>query len=147
MKTSHQISFQVKSDLVYLEEVLSRFEGLKKNWITSKIWLQCQLALAEGFTNAVRHAHCDQPVDTPIEIEIFLNDQEILIKIWDNGEPFLLETAHQEKKEEKKDNLATGGRGINIMQKIADELRYDRLDDDRNCLIIRKKIIVENMNN
>jgi serine/threonine-protein kinase RsbW len=32
------------------------------------------------------------------------------------------------------DNLPTGGRGLMITDRIADELSYDRLSDQRNCL-------------
>ena len=134
----HRLSFQVPSNLIYLEDVLSQFERVKSDWIPPKIWLQCQLALAEGFTNAVRHAHCHKSEDTPVEIEIELNKEEIIIKIWDYGKHFKLETKSVSQAQSQ--DLATGGRGIKIMQQIADEIRYDHLPDNRNCLIIIKRI-------
>jgi serine/threonine-protein kinase RsbW len=36
------------------------------------------------------------------------------------------------------DEQAGGGRGIAILQKIADHLSYKRTDDNRNCLLIVK---------
>ncbi|MBL1211004.1 ATP-binding protein, partial [Geminocystis sp. GBBB08] len=63
MKPSQYTYFQVKTDLIYLEEVLLQFESVKQDWIRQKDWLQCQLALAEGFTNAVRHAHRNKPLE------------------------------------------------------------------------------------
>ncbi|WP_373479931.1 ATP-binding protein [Geminocystis sp.] len=138
MKISQEIIFQVKSDLTYLEEVLSKFESLKQTWINQKDWLQCQLALAEGFTNAVRHAHKDKSSDTPIDIEISVTEKEIKIKIWDYGKPFKLKA--KPKKISSPEDLAIGGRGIEILEKIADELDYNHFPDHRNCLLIRKNL-------
>ncbi|MFM7791814.1 MAG: ATP-binding protein, partial [Microcystis panniformis] len=45
-----KISFQVDSDLRSLDTVLKYFEQLEPAGIPKKDWLQCQLALAEGFT-------------------------------------------------------------------------------------------------
>ena len=149
MKPLPPVLIQVKSDLTYLEKVLSSFEKLKENSIEQKqtsiamdtrIWLECQLALAEGFTNAVRHAHRDKSIDTPIDIEIMITQKEITIKIWDYGQPFDLIQFSTENKQ-MSESLGIGGRGIEIMRQIADELKYDRHNDDRNCLTIKKKII------
>lgn len=139
MNTSAQLSFQVESKLTHLEEVLSNFESLKRQWIPSKVWLQCQLALAEGFTNAVRHAHWDKPSDTPIKIQIDLSSEEIIIRIWDYGKYFQLDDICLYE-DENSQRDAIGGRGIRIMQQIANELSYERLPDSRNCLVIKKNI-------
>jgi serine/threonine-protein kinase RsbW len=139
LNTSAQLSFQVESKLTHLEEVLSNFESLKRQWIPSKVWLQCQLALAEGFTNAVRHAHGDKPSDTPIKIQINLNSEEIIIRIWDYGKYFQLDDICLcEDENSQRDGI--GGRGIRIMQQIANELSYERFPDSRNCLVIKKNI-------
>ncbi len=139
MNFSKQISFEVKSDLFFLEQVLAEFGKIYEPWVSKKDWLQCQLALAEGFTNAVRHAHKNLPTEETIVIEISLTKEEITMKIWDWGEPFDLESKLDSLKE-KKDHLAGGGRGIEILQKIADHLDYFRTDEKRNCLLIVKKL-------
>ena len=61
MKAVKQISFVVPSDLLCLGEVLGKYEEVKPEFINQRVWLECQLALAEGFTNAVRHAHKKSP--------------------------------------------------------------------------------------
>ena len=117
-------------------------QSKKKDWICNEDWLECQLALAEGFTNAVRHAHCDKPPDTLIEIEFFWNSEEIILKIWDYGKPFDLDADTISKAQNRDlEEFAIGGRGIPIMLKVADELRYEHFSNNRNCLLIRKKII------
>ncbi len=139
MEICKQISFQVQSNLLYLEQVLAQLEQINEPWVSKKDWLQCQLALAEGFTNAVRHAHKALPEDVKITIDITLTKEQIKLQIWDYGPPFDLESfvASQHK---KKYNLSTGGRGIEILQKIADHLSYLRTEDDRNCLLIVKNL-------
>ena len=78
----------VNSDLNALEEVLSWYEGIDSSLISNKVWLQCQLALVEGFTNAVRHAHKDLPTDTLVDLEIKRYANFLEIRIWDRGQPF-----------------------------------------------------------
>jgi serine/threonine-protein kinase RsbW len=137
-----QIFFEVKSDLTLLEKVLAEFGNINEYWISKKDWLQCQLALAEGFTNAVRHAHKNLSKETIISIKITLTKKQIKIQIWDYGKPFDLDKFIANIINQK-DPLAIGGRGIEILQKIADKLTYTRTEDRRNCLLIIKQLSSE----
>lgn len=128
---------QVPSDLGVLGQVLAWFEQLYPPNIPENVWLQCQLALAEGFTNAVRHAHRDRSLDTPITIEIQVSTQCLEIRIWDFGAVFDLQKKLHSLSQEM-DEGATGGRGLHLIQRIADDFSYTRMRDDRNCLLIRK---------
>ena len=133
-----KISFQVDSDLRSLDTVLNYFEQLEPAGIAQKDWLQCQLALAEGFTNAVRHAHRHLPPEIPIEIEIEIVPHQMEIRIWDRGSVFDLESFIE--KNVHRDRILLGhGQGLPILQKIADQLSYTRSEDQRNCLLIIKQ--------
>jgi serine/threonine-protein kinase RsbW len=44
--------------------------------------------VSEALTNAVRHAHKNRPLETPIELEITVFNEGREIKNWDGGEPF-----------------------------------------------------------
>ena len=134
LKTSIQ---QFPSDLKALESVLGWFDQFKPSSVRQKVWLQCQLALAEGFTNAVRHAHKDAPEDVSIDLEVTLFPQRLEFRIWDQGPPFDLEQRLRDQKLQINPQSG-GGRGIAILQKIADHLSYTRTDDNRNCLLIVK---------
>jgi serine/threonine-protein kinase RsbW len=134
---SQKNHLQVKTDLNALSQVLSWFNQLNQAKVYEKIWLQCQLALAEGFTNAVRHAHKDQPPDMPIEIEVTLLTDGLEIRIWDYGAPFDL-VQKSKMLPAKIDNDQEGGRGLKLMLQIADQLSYIRTPDHRNCLLITK---------
>jgi len=128
---------QFPTDRSALEQVLSWFDQLYQPSIPTIVWLQCKLAVAEGFTNAARHAHRGLPPNVPIDIEVTLFPQGLEIRIWDQGPPFDL-ISWLQSSEQLVDQHAGGGRGIAIMQKIADKLSYTRTDDNRNCLLIVK---------
>nr|WP_243397337.1 anti-sigma regulatory factor [Crocosphaera subtropica] len=132
-----QISFKVKSNLKALDEVLGHFDKINQPWIPKKDWLQCQLALAEGFTNAVRHAHRDIPSDVFVEIEIKLTSDSLEMRIWDFG-PFFDLQGFLKANTNEDNRFAGHGQGLPILQKIAAQLTYERTDDERNCLLIVK---------
>ena len=138
MEDLKQSSKQFTSNLPpTLDPVLSWFDRLNQPYIPQKVWLQCQLAIAEGFTNAVRHAHKNLSPDLPVDIEVNISLHQLEIRIWDQGPPFDLEGKIQELLQ-RGEHLGGSGRGILILRRIADRLSYIRTDDDRNCLLIVK---------
>ena len=128
---------QINSGLSGLDQVLSWFAQLHQSPIPTSVWIRCQLALAEAFTNAVRHAHRDQPPDLPVDIEVALFPEHLEIRVWDQGLPFDLEQ-RLKNLSERLDIYSPGGRGLKLMKDIADHLSYTRTDDRRNCLLIVK---------
>lgn len=128
---------QFPSDVNALDKVLSWFEGMNRPFIPQKVCLQCQLALAEAFTNAVRHAHKNCSPEVTVDIEVTLLPQYLEMRIWDYGPPFDLEQQLKNVPETVNEN-AHGGRGLSILHQIADELSYTRTDENRNCLLIVK---------
>jgi serine/threonine-protein kinase RsbW len=95
------------------------------------------LALAEGFTNAVRHAHKGKPADLPVDIQVSVFAEFVEIKVWDSGDPFDLE-GKIKNISQTVDLAASGGRGLKLMKDIGDSLSYVRTADGRNCLSIAK---------
>ncbi|MEQ9232951.1 ATP-binding protein [Coleofasciculus sp. E2-BRE-01] len=139
LRELQKFSKQFPSDLNALDQVLSWFGELHPSSIETKVWLQCKLALAEGYTNAVKYAHKDLPPSVSIEVEVILGQspQCLEIRVWDSGAPFDFERRLRTPSSLPADQ-AEGGRGLAIMQKIADKLSYTRMDDNRNCLTIVK---------
>lgn len=131
------IKIEVKSDLQAIDRVLLQFNKLYDNRILQQDWLQCQLALVEGFTNAVRHAHKDLPSEIPIEIELALCLSKITIRIFDYGRPFDLDRFITTMSAKDAGWLGSG-RGIAIINKVSDVLSYERVSADRNCLRVTK---------
>ncbi|MEB3209848.1 MAG: anti-sigma regulatory factor [Leptolyngbyaceae bacterium] len=138
LKLSQRASLQVSTDLNALIDVLSWFDQFQNSLLPYDVWLQCQLAVAEGFTNAVRHAHRDKPVETPVDLEVEIRDDILDIRIWDRGPGFDLDS-HLKNHALPVDESAEGGRGLTLIHRIADTLSYTCVDGERNCLHISKR--------
>lgn len=136
MAVIKKVCTRVETDLNALNQVLSWFDQFNSPPVTYQTWLQCQLALVEGFTNAVRHAHRNQPPDKLIDLEVTIFDSYLEIRIWDWGPPFNLNQILEHLPEVDPD--AEGGRGLKLMQRIADHMSYSRLANGQNCLLIVK---------
>lgn len=138
-KPLQQSRLQVKTDLQALTEVLQWFEQFTSPLLPKQFCWQCQLALVEGFTNAVRHAHRDLPQTTPIELELKVFAHCVEMRIWDQGQPFELEAKLNEALRLPRNLKKESGRGLILMHQLTDELSYSRLSDQRNCLLMRKQ--------
>lgn len=138
IQTGH---FRTKTDLKDLDRVLEWFEQFQSNndcLIPENIWLQCQLALVEGFTNAVRHAHRQSPPETPIDIEVTLFIDWLEISIWDSGPGFDISN-WLKRMPQVADKNSEGGRGVRLIAKIADQMHYTPEADGRNRLYMCKR--------
>jgi len=147
-KPLQQSRLQVKTDLEAITEVWQWFEQFTSPLLPQLFWWECEVALTEGFTNVVRHAHQHLPQTTPIEIELKVFAQYLEMRIWDRGKPFDLQAKLQSLCQEQSDALEQeqsdalereGGRGLIFMHKFMDELDYLRGSDGRNCLLLRKR--------
>jgi serine/threonine-protein kinase RsbW len=96
-----KFSFQLNSEIKAVAEVLGWLEQLDPLPIPVAVLHQCKLAVVEGFTNAVRHAHKNLPIETPIELEITVFNERLEIKIWDRGKPFDFKAKLKEELPEK----------------------------------------------
>jgi serine/threonine-protein kinase RsbW len=130
------IFLQVTTSLNELLPVLNWFEQLQHTSVPNADWLRCKTALAEIFTNSVRHAHRDMPPEMPVFLEASLTDSAIEIKVFDFGAGFNL--SEKLLTEEEIDIMALGGRGLDLIDQIADVFTYDKTTDGRNCMRIVK---------
>lgn len=129
----------VQSNLKFLNQVQQWFEDFCWQHKSQLSWSETQLyrlnlALAEGFTNAVRHAHQALPPETAIDIDITLWGDRLEIRIWDRGQPFDPEGLE----EPEPGTLQEGGYGWFLLRRLADQVVYERAADGRNCLLIIK---------
>jgi len=141
-KPLQESRLQVETDLNALTEVLQWFEAFTSPLLPHQLQSQCQLAFVEGFTNAVRHAHYDLPQITPIELDLKLFTHGLEMRIWDKGQPFDFHAKLQEALNLQNDDPLSkeGGRGLIFMHQLTDELSYLREPDERNCLLMRKRL-------
>jgi serine/threonine-protein kinase RsbW len=129
----------VKSELKLLNVVQEWFEQFCSKYLShlgrsdSQLY-RLNLALAEGFTNAVRHAHHTLPPETAIDIDLSLWDDRLEIRIWDRGKPFNPDAIA----EPEPGTLQVGGYGWFLLRRLVDRVVYERASDERNCLLIIK---------
>ncbi|MBO3463059.1 anti-sigma regulatory factor [Aetokthonos hydrillicola Thurmond2011] len=134
-----QDHLKVKSELKLLNLVQQWFEHFCLEHLSKLGWSEGQLyrlnlALAEGFTNAVRHAHHALPPETSVELELSLWIDRFEIRIWDHGKPFNPDAIA----EPEPGTLQVGGYGWFLLRRLADRVVYERGSDGRNCLLIVK---------
>lgn len=139
MPFSKKFHLQVPSDLNALDQALSWFDQFNQPPVPKTTWTECQTALAEGLTNAIRHAHKNLSSDSLVEIEVLVLSQSMEIRIWDNGPGLDLNKWFANKQPPSDD--AENGRGLWMMWKLSDQLSYTRTADDRNCLLIVKHFV------
>ncbi len=137
--TKQKFHLQVDTQLICLQEVLGWFEKLISPCLPKTTGWQCEVALAEAFTNAVRHAHQDLPTSTPIDLEVEFFPNFLEMRVWDFGRPFDLKETLLANEKNINSLEEEGGRGLQFIKKLTDELQYLNLSDYRNCLVIRKK--------
>ncbi|NJR67805.1 MAG: ATP-binding protein [Synechococcales cyanobacterium CRU_2_2] len=133
------ISLLVPSNLQALATVLAWFDQLSQVFNSQEDWDKCRIALAEGFTNAVKHAHGHLPPETPIELEVFCGEASVEMQIWDQGSVFDLD-CYLAGLPPKSSQDAESGRGLRLIREIADHVSYRRTEDGRNCLRIAKQL-------
>lgn len=95
---SYSAHLLVASCLTAVEEVLSWFEGCRSAapgaaQLPERMWLEAQMALVEGFTNAVRHAHQGLEPAPAVQLALQLSHEGLELRITDAGAPFDLAAA------------------------------------------------------
>lgn len=133
----------VRSDLDEIETVLSWFNQLSDAAVPAELWMQAQLALVEGFTNAVRHAHADLDPPPPVQLSVQLSSQRFCVQILDQGAPFdfdaALATVEKAMEASHHDPLAREAHwGLVMFLKLRSAygwiISYRRVDEETNGL-------------
>ncbi len=83
------------------------------------------LVLTEALANVINHANNCDP-DKEIKISISASDKDLIIKVFDQGEGFDIEALAKLKASTGDE----GGRGIQIIYKLMDQVRYFRQDNE-----------------
>ncbi|NJM65520.1 MAG: anti-sigma regulatory factor [Acaryochloris sp. RU_4_1] len=143
------IRLTVETDLEKLTDVVTWFEQFKKPLICQQTWLEAQIAIVEGFTNAVQHAHQHLPPSTPIALEVQVSSQVLRIWIWDQGKAFdfdlNLQAMHQITSDHRFDPLERQAHwgSIILLKLMTDkgwQIAYERPTSYQNCLKLEKNL-------
>ncbi len=79
---------QVETNLHALGILFQHLDPARHHCPGETLWPQCKLALAEGFSNAVRYAHQGYPLVTPLDLEMAITQRGLELRLWDYGSPF-----------------------------------------------------------
>ncbi len=93
------------------------------------------LVLTEATSNAIKHANSEDPKDT-VRINIDIQEQELIIRVYDHGQGFDLETVPNPDFDHPKE----GGMGLFFIRTLMDSVTYKNLGDS-NILEIRKSLV------
>ena len=133
----------VTSDLTALPKVVDWFAQFQVTSVPRAIWLQGNMALIEGFTNAVRHAHRSLSSSTPIVMQAVLLEDCLQFEIWDQGDPYNFDEAITQLQQTIEDPtfdplLREKHWGsvifLNLIRQHHWSIGYFRVGDSRNCL-------------
>ena len=132
----------VKSDLDLLPQVVTWFEQFNIPTFPSQQWQQANLALIEGFTNAVRHAHGSQHAHVPLSLKASLSEELFWLEIWDQGAPYDFDRAmgalNQTLNAVDFDPLEREKKWgsvifLRLVQKFHWQIQYSRYHESQNC--------------
>jgi serine/threonine-protein kinase RsbW len=107
---------------------------------------QVELCIAEAATNAIRHAYHEEPGHT-VAIALAAGSDHLNIEVSDNGTPMPAEQERRlvhgsqppELETTDRTSLPEGGRGLQIIHDLMDEVSYVRLGNV-NRLVMRKQL-------
>ena len=108
---------------------------------------EVELCIAEAATNAIRHAYHDEPGHT-VAIALVAGTDQLHIEVSDSGTPMLPEQEDRlvhgtkifEFQTTDRSSIPEGGRGLQIIHDLMDEVSYVRLDNS-NRLIMTKQLL------
>ena len=137
--TAIAYAFELKNDLSELDRLCQKCESVGASMgMPKKLIFEMNLALDELFTNIISYGFEDDREHT-IKIEIKVDDNELLMRIEDDGIPFDPLIVEAPDLGCQVEDCKIGGLGIHLIRKLMDEIRYERVND-LNVLYLKKHI-------
>ncbi|MBA2882223.1 serine/threonine-protein kinase RsbW [Desulfosalsimonas propionicica] len=99
-----------------------------------------ELAVCEAVANSIKHAH-ECRADCSVEVNLLLYASDIVVQVTDTGIALNTEMLKQKQLHAPQNNISEteGGRGLFLIQKTMDEVRYQSIAG-KNTLTMKKKI-------
>jgi serine/threonine-protein kinase RsbW len=132
-------AFELKNDLAELDRLCQNCESIGESiGMSKKMIFEMNLALDEMFTNIISYGYKDDK-EHIIKVNINAENNELLMRIEDDGIPFDPAMAEEPDLECRIEECKIGGLGIHLIKNLMDEVRYERVNDV-NILYLKKKI-------
>ena len=123
-KKIHTLS--VDSSTKHLSEVRDFVAAHAQNFgLTEKEISEIRLAVDEAYTNIIKHAYKNSP-SNPVKIEVGKDSKKLWISILDQGESFKPDEYKAPDILKRIKNKQRGGMGVFLIQKLMDQVQYNR---------------------
>ena len=135
--SGHIEQILLKSDLAEITKVFERIKALEqKGLIKEPMTRQLSVVLDELLNNSISYAF-DDAKEHEIAVEINVGDEDVTIKIVDDGAPFNPFSSPEPDLSLGVEERAIGGLGVHIVKNIMDDYSYDR-HDGKNVVTLVK---------
>lgn len=132
-----KLSLELINSLDELENLSRNIEKFcELNNLSGRNLFELNLVIDEVFTNIVSYAFRDKK-EHRIKIDVEIVDQEMLIRVEDDGVPFDPTAAPKNDLSCQVEDRKIGGIGIHLISKIMNSVFYERIKD-KNILILKK---------
>ena len=134
---THQHSFKLKIDLSELKTLTRQLQAFGKSTKLSEgSILKINICLEELFTNIVSYGYEDK-LESLIIFTLTLLDDELTIKVEDDGIPFNALTVKNPEMVDDLNIIQIGGFGVYIVKELMDDICYKRYRG-KNHLTLKK---------
>ncbi len=106
------------------DRMLDEIGDLLSQWqVPENLRHRIMLVISEGYTNAYLHGNCKN-ADKLVKICLVLNETDLIVDIYDEGNE--QESLNKIKNRKPADLLGENGRGVDLMMRYADDIRFER---------------------
>lgn len=130
-----RLAVEFTGGLVAVDAVCRDAEAYFKRQATAREAFEAGLLLREALSNAIIHGHGSDP-DRPVQVEVCLEPGCLRLEVRDQGRGFDWRRASYELPEPN----AERGRGLFLMRRYADELRFN---EQGTAVTMRKRLAAE----
>ncbi len=113
-------------------------EAAKQAELDDKSIYQVQLAVDEACSNIIDHAYGGENRGD-IECSVLVSDEGLTVILRDSGKPFYPEDVPKPRLDAPLEQLKSRGVGFYLMQKMMDEISYERTSESSNVLVMVKR--------
>jgi len=105
---------------------------------TASVVYAARLALEELGTNLIKYGH-EQPEGHGIEVEVWAESGEWVMRVTDDGRPFNPLMAASPRMDVGWEDREVGGMGLELIRRMFDAVLYERVEG-KNRLVLRKRM-------
>jgi serine/threonine-protein kinase RsbW len=135
MEIRHSLSLPRDEISVPVVRHLSR-EALSLLGVNEDCISDIELAITEACTNVLKHARTQHE---QYDVEVEIGDELCSIRVIDAGEGF----DHEAAKAMQQSLSAEGGRGIQLMSALVDDLTFTSVPEEGTVVHLEKKLVLE----